>query len=795
MADGALLTAPAATPSAVPAAREHRARESRWHLAVDVALLVFLFTTMVQGQLYLRYVAPTAEAERSTAAFLAALPFLQWQTLVAALVLGAVVFAAARRRAWALAAWLLVTLVLVLVTFDQLTFKRFHDHLSIAQTDGGLLDLGVAIPRLLGSAASDADWMTYVNFAMLAPLLGALWRRLVRREDVPPRRALRATPWLVALGAYAALAVPVVRNVRERHELDRFPLSAILWTPPDAVAVPTVPLPAGPELYRLRDETWRPDPASDSATLARANALRGTRRRNVVFIVLESVGAHQLLPTGRPDPVRTPVFARLAEDALIFPDVYGIYPATTRAHVPIMTGGRAITWGSVGDELTLPLRAPTLVGALRDAGYRTGLFAAPDLRFGYVREFYLTMPWDTVVHHRDGTPTFDPAQEVHSWGVNEDAVRAPALQWLAQGANSGKPFFLTVHTIATHHPYGTWGGHRGPARGEDDASRYANALHYTDAAIGRLLDDLRARGLLDETLVVVTGDHGEAFADLHEDNWVHRNRLYDENMRNFLFVAAPGLGGGPVVSHRLGQHGDVMPTLLSLLGLPAADVPGLDLTTAGFEPRIVYFHKDARPAQFGLRDGRWKYIAQLDGRLPELYDMSRDPTEQHNVAARHLDRVRTYRELAANWYVSANYEYSRRLVGFDTTRRRIVTIANYARPEPPELRVGHFTRGEGGGFVETPVMAPNAPVYVWSRWNFLPDDITVRIRLVSPRRAVYEYDFHVSADWEIGWYHPGIDDAKEEGVWEVSIWTQGDRLATERFEVRRSAVPALRDAR
>jgi hypothetical protein len=460
-----------------------------------------------------------------------------------------------------------------------------------------------------------------------------------------------------------------------------------------------------------------------------------------------------------------------------------------------MTGGRAITWGSVGDELTLPLREPTLVSAFRDAGYRTGLFAAPDLRFGYVREFYLTMPWDTVVHYQDGTPTFEPEQEIHSWGVNEDAMRGPMMRWLDRTAGAGRPFFLEFQTIATHHPYGTWAGHRGPMRGEDDAARYANALHYTDAAIGRVLDDLRQRGVLEQTLVVITGDHGEAFADLHKDNWVHRNRLYDENVRNFMFVAAPGIGGGAVVSRRLGQHGDIMPTMLSLLGLPAANVPGQDLTAPGYEARIAYFHKDARPAQFGLRDGRWKYIAQLDGRQPELYDISRDPTEQQNLAPRNLERVRMYRELAANWYVWANYDYAGRLVGYDTTQRRVVTIANYARPEPPELRVGHFTRGEGGGFVETPVMAPNAPVYIWNRWSFLPDDITVRIRLVSPRRAVYEYDFHISADWEVSWYHPGLDAAKDEGVWEVSVWARGDRLATERFEVRRSEVPALRDAR
>lgn len=790
MADGALLT-----PGASEPAVEHRSRATRAHLAVQVVLTVFAYTTMVQAQLFVRYVAPVSAADRSVGAFLAALPFLQWQSLIAALVIGAVVYAAARRRPWAFGAWFLVTLVLVLVTFDQLTFKRFRDHLSIAQTDGGVLDLGVAIPRLLGSAASDADWMTYVNFTMLIALLVMLHRMLVGRSYTAAGAQPRQATLLVALGAYAALAVPVLRNVHDRYELDRFPLLGILWSQPDATAVPRVPLPRGPELFRLRDAEWRADTAADRAMMSRAAALRAAHRRNVLFIVLESVGAPQLLPTGRPDPLLTPNLAALAEGALIFPDLYGVYPATTRAHVPIMTGGRTITWGSVGDELTLPLREPTLVSAFRSAGYRTGLFAAPDLRFGYVREFYRTMPWDTVVHYQDGTPTFEPEQEIHSWGVNEDAMRPPMMRWLDRTAGAGRPFFLEFQTIATHHPYGTWAGHRGPMRGEDDASRYANSLHYTDAVIGRLLNDLRQRGLLEQTLVVITGDHGEAFADLHEDNWVHRNRLYDENVRNFMFIAAPGGGGGAVVSHRLGQHGDIMPTMLSLLGLPAANVPGQDLTARGYEARIAYFHKDARPAQFGLRDGRWKYIAQLDGRLPELYDISRDPTEQQNLAARNLERVRMYRELAANWYVWANYDYARRLIGYDTTQRRVVTIANYARPEPPELRVGYFTRGEGGGFVETPVMAPNAPVYIWNRWSFLPDDITVRIRLVSPRRAVYEYDFHISADWEVSWYHPGVDDAKEEGVWEVSVWARGDRLATERFEVRRSEVSALRDAR
>jgi arylsulfatase A-like enzyme len=671
-------------------------------------------------------------------------------------------------------------------------YKRFHNHMTLEQTDGGFLDLWVAIPRLLGSAGSDADAMTYVNFAMLVVVVVALFRRMVARQYVPKGPAPRGASVLIGVGTYFALAVPVLRNVGERYDLDRFPLLSLMWPEPNAVAIPSDREPREAELYRLHDRSWKPDPAEDSLMYARAGEIRASGRRNVLLFVLESTGSRQLLPDGRPDPRLTPNLARLAGDALIFPEVYGVYPATTRAHVAIMTGGRSITWGSVGDELTYRLRAPTIPRVYREAGYRTGLFAAPDLRYGYLHEFYRTMPWDTVVHYQDGTGSLVKAQEIHSWGVNEDAVRPMLNAWL-DARDDKRPFFAEFHTIASHHPYGTWGGDRGPAGGEDDRSRYANSLHYVDAVIGRMMDDLKALGLLESTLVVITGDHGEAFSELHPDNWVHSNRLYEENIRNFMFIAAPGLGGKAVVSRRLGMHGDVMQTMMSLTGLPHAAIPGQDLTASTYVPRIAYFHKLARPAQFGLRDGRWKYIAHLDGRQPELYDLLQDPTEQHNIAPGNLERARVYRDLAAEWYVWANYDYARRLAGYDTTKRRVVTRANYAKVEPPQLRIGHFTRGEGEGFVETPVMAPNAPVFIWNRWSFLPEDIDVRIRMVSPKRVVHEFDFHISADWEVSWYHPGLDAAKEEGVWEISVWSRGDRLATERFEVRRSAVPALRN--
>ena len=76
-------------------------------------------------------------------------------------------------------------------------------------------------------------------------------------------------------------------------------------------------------------------------------------------------------------------------------------------------------------------------------------------------------------------------------------------------------------------------------RESDDAGQYLNALHFGDAALGKFLDGLRARGLDTNTLFVIYGDHGEAFGQ-HEGNYGHTLFLYEENIRVPLLIAMPG---------------------------------------------------------------------------------------------------------------------------------------------------------------------------------------------------------------------------------------------------------------
>ena len=144
----------------------------------------------------------------------------------------------------------------------------------------------------------------------------------------------------------------------------------------------------------------------------------------------------------------------------------------------------------------------------------------------------------------------------------------------------------------------------------------------------------------------------------------HRGFIYEENVRSFLLVLAPdALAGldGPVVSERVASLGDVVPTMLDALGHAPARMNGESLWPGAYRPRIAYFFKDTQPPQWGLRDGRWKFIAAQTGdKQFELYDLQRDPDEQANMAAIHPDLAAFYDGLCARWYASAGADFAAR---------------------------------------------------------------------------------------------------------------------------------------
>ena len=226
------------------------------------------------------------------------------------------------------------------------------------------------------------------------------------------------------------------------------------------------------------------------------------------------------------------------------------------------------------------------------------------------------------------------------------------LRWIDEEPN--RPFFLMGWSQQTHHPYEPTPGvpllqlKREPVADEYDFERYLNVLHETDRHIGRLFEALRRAGLDKDTLVVVTGDHGQAFGYPH-DSYMQGRTVYEEDVHVPLMFWYPRLYRVAARSKTIGSHVDIAPTIAELTGLPIApDWQGRSLFDARRAPRAyVYVAEDQ--FRLGVREGNWKYIFDLREGVDELYDLDRDPTEQRNLARLEPERCARLRQRLAAW--------------------------------------------------------------------------------------------------------------------------------------------------
>ena len=173
-------------------------------------------------------------------------------------------------------------------------------------------------------------------------------------------------------------------------------------------------------------------------------------------------------------------------------------------------------------------------------GYQTGLFAASDLRFEGLAAFYKNMKYDKFHHYGIAPKSFKAKNYLNSWGGDDHSMVEEALKWFKIASKAGKPFFAHLLPDATHHPYSVPEGYKTPFTGGDPRfTKYRNAMHYTDYAFGLLVAGLKEQGLYEDTVIILTGDHGEAFGRANGDhprNFLHKNFLFDENIVSFLML-------------------------------------------------------------------------------------------------------------------------------------------------------------------------------------------------------------------------------------------------------------------
>jgi len=342
----------------------------------------------------------------------------------------------------------------------------------------------------------------------------------------------------------------------------------------------------------------------------------------VVIVTLDTTRADRLSPYGLMD-VRMPHLERLAREGVLFNRALTVAPLTLPAHTSIFTGLLPASH-HVRDNADAPLeeRYTTLAEILQQRGFRTGAFVGSAVLHA---DRGLSQGFATY----QGVRRADTAFKRQRAG---DEVMNEAIGWLEQ--NATEQFLLWAHLYDAHAPYDPPEPYRSRV-----ADPYLGELLFMDAQVGRLLAALDRLGLAESTIVVVVGDHGEGLGEHGEAT--HGQQLYDSVLRVPFIVRAPGVRPAAVTD--VVRLVDVLPTLVSLLGLPPTASDGVSLrpALAGARLDLEAYAESLYPARLGgeprraLSDGRFKLIL---GGGAELYDLDRDPFEERNLI---IDRPRT----------------------------------------------------------------------------------------------------------------------------------------------------------
>jgi arylsulfatase len=390
------------------------------------------------------------------------------------------------------------------------------------------------------------------------------------------------------------------------------------------------------------------------------------RRPNVLLIGIDTLRADALGPWGK-NPSLSPSLDRLAGQSDVWLDAYSVFNITNPSFASMMTGFYGKNHGVYDLKTPLPPDHTTLAELYSGAGYET---------FALISASHLG-------NHNSGLGQgFAEVQTATEHAAAEMPVEA-TMDWLKAHADHPKPFFVWLHLFDPHTPHTppepyargfrpakaaglspvrSWvpfrpAGPRGFTEAVLGADKdlYDGEVAYADRQVGRLVDFLESRGLLEDTIVVVVSDHGENLGD-HGIRFRHVG-LFDSTTHVPLMIRWPGEQRQGRRIRGLVQTLDLFPTLLAAAGLKLPVSDGEDLralTAEGRTGRRAVFSEHAGRQGVSVRTGQYRYTLN-QGNLkffpdgPVLYDTKADPGETRNLAGQGLPVEKELNGLLLRW--------------------------------------------------------------------------------------------------------------------------------------------------
>ncbi len=354
-----------------------------------------------------------------------------------------------------------------------------------------------------------------------------------------------------------------------------------------------------------------------------------TQVKNILFIVLESAGAVYFDAYGGNHNL-SPNLNKYASQALRFENAYAHAPATNRSLVSILGSIYPyLSYKSLTQEYP-DIDHPTISSILKSKGYRTSFFSSANLDFQNCREFLSNRDFDRV----EDFSTIDCGEKFQldsddykeGNGIDDLCLADILSSWIDE--DTTKHFFSMIWTVQGHYPYFFAGKEDNYGVNDFSYNRYLNALKHNDDLIGRVMTDLEARELDKSTLVVVIGDHGEAFGQ--HQQYGHGTKLYEENLKVPLYFINSTLFHGEQKNDIAGMK-DLSATSLSIINIEVPESwQGRNLLNSVSDE--AFYFAPWSDYLFGYRKDNMKFIFNETRNTFEVFDLSQDAQEKKNLA-------------------------------------------------------------------------------------------------------------------------------------------------------------------
>ncbi|MFK7822130.1 MAG: sulfatase [Planctomycetaceae bacterium] len=405
-----------------------------------------------------------------------------------------------------------------------------------------------------------------------------------------------------------------------------------------------------------------------------------TKRPNILFIAVESLRADVVYRSHQGIEV-TPNLNRLAKAGLNFTRAYSQSTHSDYADVcivsslyPLRTREHHYYKGSDPWPKTLAF------DVFKAADYSTAIISAQNESWGGMDRFLetpnLDLFYDAKRYKENHAPGAAASQleltecVFDAFGCLPDAhTMDTALQWITRQNDDNKPFFLSMNFQSSHFPYElpeSVDEPFQPCELDSDVTflsypiekkpqvqnAYYNALHYVDLQLGRMIQQLEDMNILDDTILVVMGENGEAF---HENGFVgHADEPVQPAIHVANIIHAPKYLK-PRVEEYPTELIDLLPTVMGMINWPShPNFQGIDVfaeNRASQDERLLFFHTNSAIARADavLLGGRWKYRQNLRTGQTGLYDIDADPIEATDVSAKHPQLARRLDSVLNNW--------------------------------------------------------------------------------------------------------------------------------------------------